>query len=434
MARKLESKELAAVVLDIVVPGAGHLILDHIVLGLVFLASAGLLAWAVDPLVWFAVGVIAAVQLFVALGASSVEADDVLPREPRPATKPKPKPEPKPVPQPVAKVEPTKKAEPEARREPIEIPDEPQVAPAAAKPAPAPAPAPAPKIIPADRYPHEIDKLDKKLTSLKGTMGVAKQWHESHFGLWNQESPRIADGAPPLLAELANELGGVEFEATWAHGWKFAHDDIVGLFNVVEPVDIGWRFGHRTADSGSLELIWLPNNSVVRRRSGSVVEIASSLGEFLEQFQDGLRVAQMALAAEALMDPKQLTVLPESEREESDPTSTPEFPSFWLGAEGPGLLDVWFEFSPPYIEHAEGSRVADAMDAAIIDAFAEWFDTSPQSPEGALELARKRSAQERPVAWITRDDELVVAWWVETPPGEVDAFLDHLRSVVYYKG
>jgi hypothetical protein len=94
--------------------------------------------------------------------------------------------------------------------------------------------------------------------------------------------------------------------------------------------------------------------------------------------------------------------------------------------------DVGFSIDAPNIKHAAGSRVAGPVDIAAIVAFHEWLDTEPKSPRVALKLAQDNTEDVRPVGLVLRDGDVAVAWWGESPPREIDAFLDHLHSLTYY--
>ena len=121
-------------------------------------------------------------------------------------------------------------------------------------------------------------------------------------------------------------------------------------------------------------------------------------------------------------------MLPPSEVEDAEPA---EFPDFWMGASGPGIANVGWSFEPPLIRNPKGTRVADQTDCAIIGAFHEWLTDDAESPADALEIARMAENTVRPVGKVLLNGEVAVAWWGESPPEEVDAFIDHLRDLVY---
>ena len=334
-----------------------------------------------------------------------------------PETKPEPKkqtkPEPRPEPEAEAKPEPEPEPEPEAEEEP-----------------PAALPKPAPADFSGEDYPVYLDPEDRQLWKLANVMDFAQQWHETHDGHWEKLTPDIEAKAPEDLRQAAEKVGGVRFRPTWTHGWAFPPESLVTLFDKIELTDVGYLFG--SIDDGESQLLYLPDGRIVQRVHGTDTDRAPDLENFLNELIDGFAVARRVISTEAIMGSEDLVVLPEEERDRQPEDSKAGFPRFWLGAKGPGIRDVGYDFDPPFIRHDRGSRVVDHVDISVIVAFLEWLDTNPEAPEGAMDLAKSGAEHGRPVGVVEMGGEVAAAWWGDKPPEEIDALLEHLRGLEYY--
>ena len=280
-------------------------------------------------------------------------------------------------------------------------------------------------------YPELVPALKKRLKVVSDGMHATGVFLKERDKKWDAGPSEAPAASPALFGEILGELGGAEFESMWSHGWPFGPGQTISLFKQLEKEDGGWRFAHDVADPSALALIWLPSGEVVARRGSQTETVAQDLGEFIDMLGEGFRVAQAAIATQAVLEADHLAVLPEDEVEQGSEDAT--FPDFWMGASGPGLSNVGWSFEPPLIRNPAGTRRADQADSAMIEVFHEWLTTDAESPDGALEIAKMQSNTVRPVGKVLLDGEVVVAWWGESPPEEVDAFIDHLRGRTYAK-